>query len=70
MSEKLSDVTEEASETVNQLQRIKDLNAEAGRLGGEGNYEAARELREEAALLYEEYLKIGEATAEGRRCYR
>lgn len=64
LSEKLSDVTEEASETVNQLQRIKDLNAEAGRLGGEGNYEAARELREEAALLYEEYLKIGEATAE------
>lgn len=64
LSEKLSDVTEEASETVNQLQRIKDLNAEAGRLGGEGNYEAARELREEAALLYEEYVKIGEATAE------
>jgi len=64
LSSDLKKVTSSASEAREQLEKINQLNAEAANLGFTGNVEAAQELRDEAALLYEEYLKIGEATEE------
>ena len=58
LAEGLSDVTEKSAEAVDELQKIKELNIEAGRLGGEGDYEAAAKLREEARKLYAEYLNL------------
>jgi len=64
LSSNLKKVTSSASEARDQIEKINQLNAEAANLGFTGNVEAAQELRDEAALLYEEYLKIGEATEE------
>ena len=64
LSSDLKNVALSADDAREQLEKIKELNQQAGLLGGSGDYEAAQKLREEAALLYEEYVRLGEATAE------
>ena len=45
------------------LERIKEINDQAGLLGGEGDYAGAAKLREEAARLSEEYAKMQDAAS-------
>ena len=45
------------------LERIKAINNQAGLLGGEGDYEGAAKLREEANRLSEEYARLQEAAS-------
>ena len=45
------------------LDRIKAINNQAGLLGGEGDYEGAAKLREEANRLSEEYARLQEAAS-------
>lgn len=51
-------------ELSDKLAEIKELNIEAGLLGGSGDYEGAEKLREEANALYKEYLELKDATDE------
>jgi len=64
LSSDLKKVALSADEARGQLEKINQLNEEAANLGFKGEAEAAQKLREEAALLYDEYVRLGEATAE------